>query len=173
MCWACILPLTLFLPYQSKSQRIFGVDVDSKTHDKIRPYVNAGYVTSLTPGCSDCNKDSRGSIRIGVLTKGKFGFYAGYVWYNVDHFDVTDYDDKGTALLPGIDFFLLKKSVFQWYLQMGIANEKFESIYHNSSRIDTENYIIPQLGFLFHIKKFNTYAGMGTAHFNVAVGLTL
>ncbi|MFC2126485.1 hypothetical protein ACFLU5_16975 [Bacteroidota bacterium] len=172
LCWVGIVILTLSLPYESKSQKLFNSDKYGKTHEKIRPYLNAGYVTNLKRGCTECSKDSGGAVKLGILTKGRFGFNAGYMWYNVEYNQPTDYDDSGSAMLLGLDFLLNNVLNFQWYLQAGIAFEKFESIYQNSNRIDTERSVMPYFGFLFNIKKFNTYIGMKPPHVNVGVGYT-
>lgn len=168
-----VIVFTLLLPFEVKSQRVDKEDENGVTYNKTIPYFNVGYVTNLALGCSDCNKDSGGSIRIGILTKGRLGFYTGYLWYNVDHFEVTDYDDKGSAFLFGIDLRLIIRPDFKYYLQLGMASEKFKSIYHSSNRIETENYLIPQLGIVFHTLNYNAYIGMGATHFNLGVGVTL
>ena len=155
------LILLLFLPYESRSQ---------KGPTRVRPYLNVGYVTNLAQGCSDCDKRAGGSIRVGILTKSRFGLYAGYVWYNVDQYQKAIYEDRGSVLLLGLDFRLSGSFDFQWYLQAGMAYDRFISEYPN--RTETETSLIPQLGCLFIIKKFNTYVGMGGDNFNVGVGYT-
>ena len=173
--WGCILILLLLIPTESKSQRANDNDKPVKRYHNLKPYVNVGYLSNLS--CPDCNKNSGGSFRIGILTRSKFGFHIGYVKYNVKNYtdpDVPppDYEDKGSAWLLGIDYRLLDKAFFQWYLQAGIAYDKFESFYYNSARVDTENSIIPQLGFMFHMRKINAYIGMGAANFNIGIGYT-
>lgn len=162
LCWVGIVPLILLLPYESKAQ------------ERLRPYLNAGYVTNFKP-CADCKKaDTGGSIRIGILTRGRFGFYTGYLWFNEYHKDYLEYDNKGSVLLAGIDFRLLGKEGLQWYVKMGIGNEKFTSIYPN--RNESENTFKPDFGLLLNIKHFNTYVGWQpstAAHINIGVGFTL
>ena len=139
--------------------------------------MNIGYISNLAG--ADDNRNTGASLRTGILTKGKFGYQLGYIWYDVDNeFDpdvpISErYEDKGSAWLLGVDFRLMDKAFFQWYLHAGLAIEKFESIYLNSSRVDTESSIIPQLGFMFHMRKINTYIGMGATNFNIGVGYTL
>ena len=165
--WAVIVFLILSFPCESKSQ------------NRWMPYVNAGYVTNLKRG-SDCKKaDIGGSIRIGVLNKGllrngRFGFYAGYLWFNEFHQDYIEYDDKGSVLLAGFDFLLLRKGNLQWYIKLGIANEKYISTYPNTT--ETETTIKPDFGFMFHIRELNTYVGWQPSdpdHINIGIGLTL
>ena len=173
--WGCIFFQLLLIPSECKSQRASETDQSVKKYNKLKPYLNIGYLSNL-PGPDD-NRNAGGSLRMGILTKGKFGFHLGYAWYKVDFYTdpdapPPDYEDKGSAWLLGVDFRLMDKAFFQWYLQAGLANEKFESVYYNSSRIDIENSIIPQLGFMFHMKSINAYIGMGAANFNIGVGYT-
>ena len=151
----------LFLPCEGEAQ------------DRVRPYLNVGFVTNLEK-CPECEKaDTGGSIRVGVFTQGRFGFYAGYLWFNEHHPDYIDYDDKGSALLAGIDFRLLRKGGLEWYAKMGIARENFTSTYPN--RTETETNFIPDFGLLLNINHFNTYVGWQPSdphHINIGVGVT-
>jgi hypothetical protein len=81
------VPLLLSLPCESEAQ------------DRVRPYLNAGYVTNVSK-CDECDKaDTGGSIRVGLFTQGRLGFYAGYLWFKEHHPDYIDYDDE--ALVHG------------------------------------------------------------------------
>ena len=141
--------------------------------DRIRPYLNAGYITSLTK-CDDCiQADRGGSIRFGILTKKRLGFYAGYLWFKVFHANYIPYDDKGSMLIAGIDFLLVKKGIFKGYLKLGLGNEKFISVYPN--RTETESSIKPDFGLLFNFNRVNAYIGWQPsepAHFNLGIGFT-
>lgn len=166
----CLIILLLIIPEECKSQRVNEKDKTVNKYHKIRPYINLGYISNL-PGPEDDIR-SGGSIRIGILTKGRFGFQLGYTRYNVKLYDLPpDYEDKGSALLFGVDFRLMNKAFFQWYLHAGLANDTYESVY--AFRTEKEHTTIPQLGFIFHIRKFNTFLGMGGDNFNIGVGITI
>ena len=75
----------------------------SRAQQSSRIYVNAGYITNLSK-CDECTqKDRGGSVRVGLLGKGKFGFYAGYLWFTEYHEDFIEYDDAGSGIVAGID----------------------------------------------------------------------
>lgn len=135
--------------------------------------MNVGYGTNFGGDCFDCNKETGGSIRLGLLTRGKWGFYVGYVWYSVEQGRPSDYEDSGSAILAGVDFLLLRRGFFEWYLQGGLAYDMFTSDYYNSNLTETETSIVPQLGVVFHYRKLNAYAGVGSSLFNVGLGFTL
>jgi hypothetical protein len=138
-----------------------------------RPYVNAGYITSLDQ-CDECeNADAGGSIRIGLLTEGRFGFYAGYLWFTEYHLPQIGYDDKGSGVVAGLDIRILTKGSVQGHAKVGIFVERFTSNY--PGRTETETSPKPDLGFLLNIGHFNTYVGWQPSdppHFNVGIGLT-
>ena len=138
-----------------------------------RPYVNAGYITSLQK-CDECESlDAGGSIRVGLLTEGRFGFYAGYLWFTEYHVPTIGYDDKGSGVVAGLDISVLTKGSVRGYAKLGIFIEKFTSDY--PGRTETETSPKPDLGFLLHLGHFNTYLGWQPSdppHFNVGLGLT-
>ena len=150
------------------------LSIKSTAQERIRPYLNVGYITSIGK-CSDCiHADRGGSIRLGILTRKKLGFYGGYLWFKVFHPDYIPYDDKGSMLVGGIDFRLLKMGKFKCYIKLGIGVEKFTSVYVN--RTETETSPKPDFGLLFNFNYFNTYAGWQPSepgHFNLGIGFTL
>ena len=156
-----IVPALLFVPQGSEAQ------------SRVRPYLNAGYITNLQR-CSECEKaDTGGSIRVGLLTEGRFGFYAGYLWFTEYHKPSIEYDDEGSGVLAGVDVRILRKGSLQGYAKLGILMEKFTSIY--PGRTESETSPKPDLGFLLHIGHVNTYLGWQPSdppHVNLGVGLT-
>jgi len=149
------------------------VTIQEETQGRVRPYLNLGYITNLQK-CSECTKRDQGfSVRIGLLTRGRFGFYAGYLWFKEFHTDNIGYDDKGAGLMAGLDFMLLKRGDFRWYVNLGIFNEKFTSTYPGGS--ETETSIKPDFGVLFNINHFNASLGWQPSephHINLGVGVT-
>jgi hypothetical protein len=147
----------------------------SNAQDRWRPYLNLGYITNIER-CADCTQADRGgSVRIGALGKGRFGIYAGYIWFNEYHESYIEYDDKGSGFMAGIDFLVLKRKKIQTYLKAGLFNEKFTSTYP-SGIIDIEYNIKPDFGILLDVHPFNFYAGWqpsAPSHFNLGIGLTL
>jgi len=139
----------------------------------LRPYVNVGYVTSLQQ-CDECEKkDAGGSIRVGLLTEGRFGFYAGYLWFTEYHVPQIGYDDEGSGVVAGLDMRLLRRDNVQGYAKLGLFVERFTSNY--PGRTETETSPKPDLGFLLHVGNVNGYVGWqpsDPAHFNVGIGLT-
>lgn len=152
---------------------LFSLPRVAEAQNGPRPYVNAGYVTSLEQ-CDECEKkDAGGSIRVGLLTEGRFGFYAGYLWFTEYHVPQVGYDDKGSGVVAGIDVRVLSKGIVQGYAKVGIFVEKFTSDY--PGRTESETSPKPDLGFLLHIGHFNTFVGWQPSdppHFNVGIGLT-
>lgn len=146
----------------------------SEAQDELRLYFNAGYVTNLEK-CPECEKaDTGGSIRAGIFTSGRWGFYAGYLWFKEHHPPTIDYEDKGSVLLAGIDFRFLRTGSVDWYAQVGMAREKFISTYPN--RTETETNFIPDLGLLLGIGHFNALVAWQPSdpfHINLGVGVTL
>lgn len=157
-----VLIITYFLPFNSAGQ------------DSLKFYVNVGYITNFKK-CEDCTKaDAGGSVRIGILTKGRLGYYAGYLWFKEFHKDFIEYDDKGHAFLGGIDFRILRKNNFRWYIQAGLEVEKFISTY--PSRTETETSLKPDFGCLFNFNHLNAFIGWQPsepAHINFGIGFTL
>ncbi len=101
--------LILLLPYEGNAQ------------DRIRFCLNGGYVTNFKK-CPECTKaDTGDSTRAGVLTRGRFGFYAGCLWFNEHHPDYIEYEDKGSFIMAGTDFRILRKGDFEWYVKAGIG----------------------------------------------------
>ncbi len=154
---------------------LYFVPFNASGQDSLRFYVNAGYITNLKK-CEDCTKaDAGGSIRIGILTKGRMGYYVGYLWFKEFHKDFIEYDDKGRAFLGGIDFCILKKNNFRWYVQAGLEIEKFISTYPNG-KTDTEINPKPDFGCLFNFNHVNAFVGWQPsepAHINFGIGFTI
>ena len=141
--------------------------------DSSNVFVNAGIITNLEK-CSECEKtDTGGSFRIGVLTDGKIGYYAGYVWFKEYHPDYIEYDDKGTIFLAGIDYRILKRGNLRLYLNFGLGIEKFISTYPD--RTETESSVKPDFGLLMNKRHINLYVGWQPSdphHYNVGAGFT-
>jgi hypothetical protein len=158
----CILAAFLFLTTVCKSQ------------DSRGPYFNIGYITNLKK-CEDCTQADRGgSIRMGYLTQKRIGFYAGFLWFKEYHADYIEYDDRGWGVIAGLDFRILQKENFDWYIKGGIMSEKFISTY--DYRTESETSIKPDLGFQFNYRMMNLYLGWQPSepsHYNVGIGLTL
>lgn len=148
--------------------------LDFEEQDSLRFYVNVGYITNIKK-CSECTRpDAGGSVRIGILTKGKFGFYAGYLWFNEFHPDYADYDDMGYGFVAGIDFLILTKNDFKWYMNAGLFNEKYKSVYTNG-RTEIETSIKPDFGVLFNWNHLNASFGWQPSephHINFGIGYT-
>ncbi len=157
-----IAPLLLLLP------------LDGEAQDMWRPYFNVGYVTNIEK-CDECEKkDTGGSVRVGVFNRGRFGFYAGYLWFKEHHPAYIGYDDEGSVLLAGIDYRFLRTGGAEWYAKVGIAREKFTSTYPDG-RTDDETNFIPDFGLLLNISHFNTYLGWMPSdphHINIGIGVT-
>ena len=99
--------------------------------DSSKVFLNVGLITNLEK-CSECEKaDTGGSIRLGILTKGKMGYYAGYVWFKEYHPEYIEYDDKGSILLAGIDYRIFRRDNLRCYINFGLGIEKFISTYPN------------------------------------------
>lgn len=157
-----IVPLLLFLPGKSEAQ------------DESRLYLNAGYVTNLSK-CDECDKRDTGfSIRAGLFTTGRLGFYAGYLRFKEHHSPNIDYDDEGTLLIAGMDFLFASAGGVDWYAQVGLAREEFKSTY-TSGRTEPETQIKPDFGLLLNIKHFNVLMAWQPSdppHFNIGIGIT-
>ena len=142
--------------------------------DSSDVFVNAGFITNLEK-CSECEKaDTGGSIRIGVLTKGKMGYFAGYVWFKEYHPDYIEYDDKGSVFLAGVDYRILEKDDLRLYLNFGLGIEEYKSTYPD--RTETASSIKPDIGLLMNMSHINLYVGWQPSdphHYNVGVGFTL
>jgi hypothetical protein len=151
-----------------------GLFIEGKGQDTLRLYLNAGYVTSIIRP-DDCTRPDAGfSARIGILTNKRIGFYAGYTGFQEYHNESIEYDDKGSLYIAGIDYRLLRRGEFRWYVKLGAAVEQFISTY--PTRTETETSFKPDLGFLFNFKYFNLYAGWqpsAPSHFNIGLGFTL
>jgi hypothetical protein len=142
--------------------------------DRSDIFLNAGIITNLEK-CSECEKaDTGGSIRIGILTKEKMGYYAGYIWFNEYHLDFIEYDDEGTLVFGGIGYLFFKRGNFRTYLNFGLGIEDFKSTYPD--RIETESSIKPDIGFLINLNKLNAYLGWqpsDPSHYNIGIGFTI
>jgi hypothetical protein len=156
-----IVPALLLAPRPSEAQT------------RVRPYLNAGYITNLQR-CSECEKaDTGGSIRAGLLTRGRFGFYAGYLWFTEHHAPTIEYDDEGSGVLAGLDVRFLERGSLQAYAKLGLLIEKFTSTY--PGRTESETSPKPDLGVMLHVGHFNTYLGWQPSdppHINLGVGVT-
>ena len=154
--------LFLFIPYGVNAQ------------DSSDVFLNVGLITNLEK-CSECEKsDTGGSFRIGVLTKGKMGYYVGYVWFKEYHPDYIEYDDKGSILLAGIDYRIFRSGDLRCYINFGLGIEKFISTYTDKS--ETESSVKPDIGLLINYKFINTYFGWQPSdphHYNLGIGFTI
>ena len=142
--------------------------------DSSKVFLNVGLITNLEK-CSECEKvDTGGSIRIGILTKGKMGYYAGYVWFKEYHPEYIEYDDKGSILLAGIDYRIFRRDNLRCYINFGLGIEKFISTYPN--RTETESSVKPDIGLLFDFRFINAYFGWQPSdphHYNIGIGFTI
>ncbi|MFC1528020.1 hypothetical protein ACFL5D_04700 [Candidatus Neomarinimicrobiota bacterium] len=141
--------------------------------DSSKVFLNVGLITNLEK-CSECEKaDTGGSIRQGILTKGKMGYYAGYVWFKEYHPEYIEYDDKGSILLAGIDYRIFRRDNLRCYINFGLGIEKFISTYPN--RTETESSVKPDIGLLINYRFINTYIGWQPSvphHYNIGAGFT-
>lgn len=139
-----------------------------------RLYLNAGYVTNLSK-CDECEKRDTGfSIRAGLLTTGRLGFYAGYLRFKEHHSPNAEYDDEGTLLIAGVDLRIFRTGGVDGYAQLGLAREEFKSTY-TSGRTDSETQIKPDFGLLLNINHFNVLMAWQPSdppHFNIGIGIT-
>lgn len=175
-----VILCSFLIPAKALTQDTLSIAQDTLSQDtltqevkKVRPFLNLAYVTNLQQ-CSECIKADQGfSVRIGLLTKGRFGFYAGYLWFKEYHTQEVGYDDKGAGLLAGLDFMILERGDFRWYINLGIFNEKFTSTWPGGS--DTETAIKPDFGTLFNIDHLNIFLGWQPSdphHINLGLGFT-
>lgn len=154
---------TLFITHQSFAQ------------DSLKFYINAGYLTSFIKPDDNTSPDDGGSIRIGVLTKKRLGYYAGYAWFKEYHSDYIEYDDKGSLFLAGINYRLFGKKATRCYLNAGLAFENFISVYRMNSKKESEFTVKPELGLLFNINFINLFLGWQPSdapHYILGVGFT-
>ena len=130
------------------------ISYKSNAQDTLGIFINAGYISSIiTPdGC--IKPDAGGSARIGILTKGKLGFYACYAWFNEYHEEYVEYDDKGSLFIAGIDYRLTKKGNFRGYINLGMGIERYVSTYRHSSMTDIETSVKPDIGLLLNFFLF-------------------
>jgi hypothetical protein len=159
-----VLTLFLILPREILAQ------------DTLKLYVNGGYLTSFIQPEGSTKPDDGGSIRIGILTQKRMGYYIGYAWFKEYHNEFAEYDDEGKIFLAGVDFRLLGKKDIRCYLNAGLAFENFISTYRNTSVKDTEFSPKPDLGLLFNLKFVNLYFGWqpsDPAHYILGLGFTL
>jgi hypothetical protein len=168
-----VLLLVSMIPGQGWSQ-----DQNRETEkpsEKTRFYFNAGYITNIKK-CTDCTKaDAGASIRAGILTKNRFGFYAGYIFFREYHKDYIGYDDEGSGFVGGIDFMLMKRNKTRLYLKAGLLNEVFKATYPNG-RTDKETNIKPDFGLLLNLNFINAYLGWQPSdppHINLGLGITI
>lgn len=157
-----LVPLLLTLPDESQAQ------------DRVRPYFNVGYVTNISK-CDECEKaDTGGSVRVGLFTRGRLGFFAGYLWFKEHHPDYIGYDDEGKLLIAGVDLRFWRTGGVDWYAKLGLAREEFTSTY--PGRTESETSMKPDLGLLLNISHFNVHAGWQPSdppHINFGVGITI
>lgn len=153
---------------------LFLIPSQSIAQGTSRLYVNAGYITNFEK-CAECTKkDEGGSVRLGILTDGKWGFYAGYLWFTEYNAPYIGYDDEGAGFVGGFDFRLLKHNQLRIYVKTGLFLEKFTSTYPDRS--ETETSPKPDLGLFFNLDHVNAYAGWQPSeppHINVGIGFTL
>ena len=152
----------------------FAIPKDLKAQDNSQLYVNVGYITNLAK-CEDCKQaDKGGSIRLGILTERRFGFYGGYLFFKEYHKDFIEYDDEGTLIVAGVDIKILQRDAFRLYFKFGMGAEKFTAIYPD--RTESETNIKPDAGLLLDFKFLNAFIGWQPSdppHFNVGVGVSI
>ena len=172
-CAIFFLPLNILA--QEQNHKTEQIQEQKQDQDTTRYYINIGYITNIKK-CPECKKADQGaSIRLGLLTKKRLGFYAGYVFFKEFHPDYAEYDDEGYGFIGGIDFLVLRKKNSKLYLKAGLFNEKFRSTYRNG-RTETETSLKPDFGLLFIHKYFNAYLGWqpsDPSHINIGIGMTM
>ena len=136
----------------------------ASSQSRFKPYFNAGYVTNLKKHHTSVKADQGGSIRIGVLDKGlfgsgRFGYYAGYIWFKEFNKPDVEYDERGTVIMAGLDFLLIKRPKSQWYIKLGLARERFEVTTRINGQVSIDHSYKPDLGILCNVKHFNFYFG--------------
>lgn len=147
--------------------------LQDKTQSKVRPYLNLGYITNLQQGEGTIKRDQGFSVRVGLLTRGRFGFYAGYIFFKEFHTEDVEYGDKGRGPVVGLDFMLVKRENFRWYVNLGLFNEKFISTYPGHT--ESETSLKPDFGVLFNFNHINASLGLQPSephHFGLGVGAT-
>jgi len=168
-----ILCAILFFPLNGWAQ-----DQDNKkeeNQDSTRYYINIGYLTNIKKNSETLKADQGASIRIGLLTKKRLGFYIGYVFFKEYHPAYAEYDDEGYGFIGGIDFMVLRKKNTKLYLKTGLFNEKYKSTY-KSGRTEIESSLKPDFGLLLNINHFNAYLGWqpsDPSHINIGLGITI
>lgn len=154
----------------------FLLPTDANAQNKVRPYFNAAYATSLGK-CEDClQTDAGGAVRVGLLTSGRMGYYAGYVWFK-KYFDRSrvDYDDQGAGIVAGVDFLLNRKGDVQFYLKGGLFFENLKSTY-DSGRTENQFSPKPDFGLFVNYRFFNVLLAWQPSDpslVNLGAGLTL
>ena len=146
----------------------------SNAQDSLRLYLNGGYITNFKKSVDSSQPDTGGSIRIGLLTKGRMGYYTGLLWFKEFNLAGIGYDDRGIAFLAGIDYLFLKSGNLYWYIQAGLEAEKFISDYPTYS--ESETNIKPDIGLLLNYKFINFFIGFQPSdqtHINMGVGFTV
>lgn len=148
---------------------------------RLKPYINAGYITGLKKVDNAEKLDRGGSIRLGILNKGLFGngrigFYGGFLWFSEYNSPLAEYDDKGRIFTAGFDILALKQQKSNWYIKLGLGREKYFSYYRTTGITQYEINYIPDFGILYNIKNFNAYLGWQPSdphHFNLGIGFTI
>lgn len=147
--------------------------LNSKAQYSTRMFLNAAYVTNFAK-CSDCvTADRGGAIRAGLLTKGRFGFYAGYLIFKENHSYFDGFDDKGSGILAGTDIMFLSKPRMQCYTSLGIFIKRYQS--HLADPDEIETSVLPDFGILFNFNSINAFIGWQPSephHINLGVGFT-
>ena len=134
----------------------------------------SGSKRSILGTCKECEKaDGGGSVRVGLFTKGRFGFYVGFLWFKEYHPDFIEYDDEGSGVLAGVDWRFLTTGDVEWYGKLGLFREKYTSTY--PSRTEEETSIKPDFGLMLNIEHFNADLGWQPSdphHLNIGIGIT-
>lgn len=148
--------------------------INLNAQDSSNVFINAGIITNIQK-CDQCKKsDTGGSIRLGILTERKLGYFVGYSWFKEYHEDWIDYDDEGNLIFGGIDYRIYKDNKFRVYINVGIGLEQFISTYPN--RTEKESSIKPDLGLLFNLSRINLYMGWQPSepsHYIFGLGVTI
>ena len=152
----------------------FSLPINLNAQDSSNVFINAGIITNIQK-CDECKKsDTGGSIRIGILTDRRFGYFIGYSWFKEYHEDWIEYDDEGSLLFGGIGYRLYKNNNLRIYINLGIGLERFVSTYSN--RTEEESSIKPDLGLLFNLNHINLYTGWQPSepsHYLFGLGFTI
>jgi len=169
-----ILCSLVFLPLNGWSQ---DQNQDKeKDQDSTSFYINIGYITNIQKNSETVKADQGASLRLGILTKKRLGFYAGYIFFKEYHPTYAEYDDEGYGFVGGIDYMILKKNDLKLYLKAGLFLEKYKSTYRHSGKVEIETSPKPDFGILLNYKHFNAYLGWQPSdppHINIGVGMTI